>query len=387
VTSALGETCDDGNALTCDGCEACVYRGRLTFATGAERASGATWVPGTSSITIEAWVSATAPGLIAGIGNFTGDFASLYLTDTGRPGFGFTAGGTPITVEGPTSIVGTGYHHLAGVRFRQDGAMIFLDGVLVGIVYTEVTPQNIDNGALWVGVDPEATFPALVGRLDEVRISSSARYTGHFTPARDTATDGSTIAAWSFNEQSGTTADDRSANNRDLTLSSASTRAADACFGATSAVCGDGVRAPWEECDNALATCTATCTSTTTCDALPGPVSGCFRATGAATSWTNAESACTTWGGQLAWVSNALENTWLTQVVYNGGGGATWLGFNDRGTEGTWVWDGGAAVTHTNWAATEPNNVGNEDCATLEVPAANWVDRQCNSNYRYACRR
>lgn len=387
VTAAIGESCDDGNPLTCDGCEECEHRGALTFDAGDERLSGASWVPGAAEMTIEAWIETDTAGLVAGVGTFTNDFATLYVDASGVAAFSFNAGGEPITVTGTTSVVGNGYHHLAGVRFREDGAMIFVDGALEGIVYVEKTFGNIDNGALWIGVDPDAFFPAITGVVDEVRFSNAAVYTTRFVPARDISVLDTTIGAYNFNELDGDIAHDLTRANRDLSLSASVGRVDDSCFGGSGPVCGDLIEAPWEECDSMLATCTAGCLlATAACDGVTGPQGACYRYTSIPASWTNAESACTSWGGQLAWSSNAIENRWLAFYVF-GGTGSGWIGFNDRGTEGSWRWDGGAPVSYTAWATGEPNNVGNEDCATIEVPAATWVDRGCNNNFRYACRR
>jgi hypothetical protein len=62
-------------------------------------------------------------------------------------------------------------------------------------------------------------YPSFAGALDDVRISSSVRYTANFTPpAILAAPDANTLAQWSFNEGAGQTVTDASANGRTGTL-------------------------------------------------------------------------------------------------------------------------------------------------------------------------
>ena len=84
----------------------------------------------------------------------------------------------------------------------------------------------------------------------------------------------------------------------------------------------------------------------------------CFKAVAATANWTEAEAACGKWGGHLAKISSAAENT-VVRNVANGICGANstpWIGVNDIAVEGTFVWPDGTAATYTNWAGGEPNN-------------------------------
>jgi len=59
------------------------------------------------------------------------------------------------------------------------------------------------------------------GLMDEIRISTTVRYTGDFTPATELAADADTVAHFSFEEGAGQTAFDDSGNANHLALSGA----------------------------------------------------------------------------------------------------------------------------------------------------------------------
>jgi len=98
-------------------------------------------------------------------------------------------------------------------------------------------------------------------------------------------------------------------------------------------------------------------------------------------TWMWSEQVAVTLGGHLATIRNQSEQ----DFVYNNFShfSATdrilWIGFNDVATEGRFAWSSGAAVTYTNWAPGEPNNVlGGEDFAAMYQPghsqASKWND-------------
>jgi len=90
-------------------------------------------------------------------------------------------------------------------------------------------------------------------------------------------------------------------------------------------------------------------------------------------SWTQAQAQAVSLGGNLVTVNDAVENQFLVNTF--GGTERLWIGFTDEVTEGVFKWANGEAVTYTNWAPGEPNNVGNEDYAEFNAGGAGkWND-------------
>jgi len=86
------------------------------------------------------------------------------------------------------------WHHLAGV---YDGKHVrcYLDGALVAEVAGKGKRKTNDH-PLFVGADPDGTGKPMsyfAGKVDEVRISKVARYTGPFRPAARHETDADTL--------------------------------------------------------------------------------------------------------------------------------------------------------------------------------------------------
>jgi hypothetical protein len=106
------------------------------------------------------------------------------------------------------------WQHIAatwnGVVYRS-----FLNGRLVG--ETEFAPSSaavpvFGTTPITLGAQ-NGLFRSFRGRVDEVRISSVARYSEAFTPALGFLPDGETRGLWSFDDVTGTTVPDRSGNN------------------------------------------------------------------------------------------------------------------------------------------------------------------------------
>ncbi len=88
-------------------------------------------------------------------------------------------------------------------------------------------------------------------------------------------------------------------------------------------------------------------------------------------SFNDAEAAAVGFGGQLATIRSSSQNA---EVVTVAGGNTAWIGFNDRTTEGTFVWTSGDATPYTNWRSGEPNDAGGNEDATEMLPTGFWND-------------
>lgn len=111
-----------------------------------------------------------------------------------------------------------------------------------------------------------------------------------------------------------------------------------------------------------------------------------------------ARNHCLEFGYRLATVTDASENAWLlTQIgtefsVTNPN--EVWIGYTDEGAEGSFGWltqhnqYDSPPTRYENWntASGEPNNVGNEDCAAINVAAGGkWYDYSCDQRHPFIC--
>jgi hypothetical protein len=103
--------------------------------------------------------------------------------------------------------------------------------------------------------------------------------------------------------------------------------------------------------------------------------------------WPDALAACSGLGYGLLSINDSGEESWVNLTLDTYTTLRTWMGFNDRATEGTWVWQSGDPVAYTNWYEGEPNNSGNEDCGQLNRfhPHLGWNDEPCDRAYAYVC--
>jgi hypothetical protein len=106
-------------------------------------------------------------------------------------------------------------------------------------------------------------------------------------------------------------------------------------------------------------------------------------------AWADAAAACASYGYHLADVEDATEDGWIWGRAEGlDGGTAWWHGYNDRGTEATFAWDGGATATYTAWRSGEPNDFGGaEDCAAFaDDGVGTWNDKSCTTTILpYVC--
>ena len=159
-----------------------------------------------------------------------GDYGDYGVSLTsGRVAFGVGAGAAGNTVCGTIDVTDGIWHHVAVTRRLSDGRLrIYVDGVLdaegVGSVGSNTNVTYRDNRAtaypnsdpyLVIGAekhDAGPAYPSYHGWIDEVRLSTTQRYTGtRFTrPIGPFSADASTAALYHFDEGSGDTIGDAS---------------------------------------------------------------------------------------------------------------------------------------------------------------------------------
>ncbi|AUX39119.1 uncharacterized protein SOCE26_005010 [Sorangium cellulosum] len=105
-------------------------------------------------------------------------------------------------------------------------------------------------------------------------------------------------------------------------------------------------------------------------------------------SWNDARASCASEGKSLVTINDAAEEAWVYGLASALSTQKWWIGLNDRGAEGNFVWDSGEPAGYTNWYAGEPNDAGSgEDCAQLNrfYPELGWNDEPCSLHLRYIC--
>ncbi|HRZ78943.1 MAG TPA: LamG domain-containing protein [bacterium] len=113
------------------------------------------------------------------------------------------------------------WYHVAVVKTASN-LKIFVNGVLESTETTSYNPLN-NSENLFFGSRRSSTPSYMQGLVDEIRISSTARYSSNFTPDKRFSSDASTIGLWHFEETAGTVADNAAGSGLDGTLKGGAT--------------------------------------------------------------------------------------------------------------------------------------------------------------------
>ena len=88
----------------------------------------------------------------------------------------------------------------------------------------------------------------------------------------------------------------------------------------------------------------------------------------------------------LAGIDSAAQNAALFAAAQALSQGRWYIGYNDRSEENVWVWADGETRVFTTWAAGDPDDFGEEDCATLDPYAeGSWSDVPCATVLPFVC--
>jgi len=166
----------------------------------------------TGALTMEAWVktSATAYQTVLERGDWWQNQMSYDLTiSEGKVRMDIMqSNGTYASCIGNTVMSAGAWHHIAGV---YDGSQmrVYLDGVLNNSATATMAPGNNSTG-LRIGKSSFLYYPNYFnGRIDEVRVSNAALYTGTFIASAHLTATSSTKGLWKFD---GETTSDGSAS-------------------------------------------------------------------------------------------------------------------------------------------------------------------------------
>ncbi|MDC3957094.1 hypothetical protein KEG38_24745 [Polyangium jinanense] len=158
------------------------------------------------------------------------------------------------------------------------------------------------------------------------------------------------------------------------------------------AVCGDGILAGSEECDDAnddpadrCDGCVVKCPEGE--KKWPGNNHCYVEFTAQKTNFANAHGACAATGGYMVTVTSQAEQDFLFDTVID----KTillprWLGLTDIATEGTFVWESGEPLAYTHWGQDQPDDYNaSEDCVEMYHVTGEWNDDNCTYEYHYVC--
>tara|TARA_B100000683_G_C12290760_1_gene473867 strand:+ start:25 stop:726 length:702 start_codon:yes stop_codon:yes gene_type:complete len=107
---------------------------------------------------------------------------------------------------------------------------------------------------------------------------------------------------------------------------------------------------------------------------------------GTARKWRLAVDDCLEIEANLVSISSEEENTFIAEQANALTDGKWWIGLNDRGTEGEYVWESGTAFEFDAWNDGEPNNFDdNENCVEMYSNTGLWNDVSCRNEQGFIC--
>lgn len=166
--------------------------------------------------TVEAWLTAqTDRGTFLQLGGANTGMLQMYVFPGGS-GVGINRDLPYVGVDGPRQ--GTQRQHLAAV-FDGQHLNYFVDGKVAGTktnVSAETDPWTFNRMVLGTKLHDHDKDPGYYkGRIDQVRVSNTARYTLPFKPKERLAADESTLALYHFDKGEGEVAADLSGHGHD----------------------------------------------------------------------------------------------------------------------------------------------------------------------------
>ncbi|XP_061636299.1 alpha-N-acetylgalactosamine-specific lectin-like [Phyllopteryx taeniolatus] len=104
-------------------------------------------------------------------------------------------------------------------------------------------------------------------------------------------------------------------------------------------------------------------------------------------NFSDAESVCNILGGNLVSIGSALENAVVVELIRDAAGTFknTWIAYHDTIQENDFMWTDGTFGVFTDFAATQPDDLDNEDCVDINSDDEMWHDEDCTDLSSFVC--
>ncbi|XP_006823709.1 C-type lectin mannose-binding isoform-like [Saccoglossus kowalevskii] len=114
----------------------------------------------------------------------------------------------------------------------------------------------------------------------------------------------------------------------------------------------------------------------------------CYRYFSNLLTFNDADSYCGTLAAacSLASIHSLSEDGFIRDVVV-GMSNYYWIGLNDIGWNGDFVWTDHSSFVWSNWGCGEPNNTNQEDCTHANFGLSHrWNDENCSVRLSFVCK-
>eukprot|EP00795_Rhopilema_esculentum_P005038 gene5038-148_t len=109
----------------------------------------------------------------------------------------------------------------------------------------------------------------------------------------------------------------------------------------------------------------------------------CYKFMNVRTVFEDAEAECKRLNSNLFSILNPYENRYLHDNFHE----KFWIGYRDKGMDGTWNWTDSSRGIYTNWASeADDDNGQRRDCVILQSEHGKWKDKPCSSNLPFLCK-
>ncbi|XP_023442668.2 C-type lectin domain family 17, member A [Dasypus novemcinctus] len=110
----------------------------------------------------------------------------------------------------------------------------------------------------------------------------------------------------------------------------------------------------------------------------------CYYFSTSTKSWNGARTFCQENYSHLVIINSVAEQRFVAKA--HGSPRVYWLGLTDKDREGDWRWLDGSPVSLSFWDPHEPNNIYEEDCASMNK-GGTWNDLACEKTTYWICER